>query len=316
MFRAVRRWLFPVGLVIVAAVLVEVGHSDSASPPVVEAQPAATRKAPASEQEAAEQLLEKTLQRKKPVPTKWVRHNPQERTLFATMWMRHSAEYRAICLQTYNAAIDKVREGVRKLRFSQGRLTGTKPPAVVMDLDETVLDNTAFQARLVVMKQAFDDETFEKWLRDHQHEVRLIPGTANFIKEVEELDVTIVFISNRPDSHRQETIETLGKLGINIDGVEARLLLRTQDRDKEARRAQVREQYQILAILGDNLHDFSTEFSAKGLEGDPKALEKRLELVDKNDERWGEEWFVFPNPIYGDWANLVDWGESDTLLQP
>src|SRR5205085_1146217 len=67
------------------------------------------------------------------------RQGPSERNLDASLWLQTAGEYRALCLQTYRTA------GEHLLRKRAAQPKGDAPPAVIMDLDETVLDNSPFQ---------------------------------------------------------------------------------------------------------------------------------------------------------------------------
>ena len=57
----------------------------------------------------------------------------------ALNWITKSREYQAVCLQTYANAWEKVAAAARKQKG---------PWTIVMDLDETVLDNSGYQRRL------------------------------------------------------------------------------------------------------------------------------------------------------------------------
>jgi acid phosphatase len=226
--------------------------------------------------------------------------NPQERALDANLWLQTSAEYRAICLQTYNWMADRLRTRLAALP------NDGLPPAVVLDLDETVLDNSPFQSFLDRDRLKYTDELWEVWEQDYPKEVRLVPGAKEFITATEQLGVTVVYISNRLEKYRSSTIAALKNLGLNTRDIDSRLLLKTVTSDKTGRRKLAESRNRVLLLAGDNLRDLSEEFVLPKFDpNDNKAqlqmIQDRLAKVDKAAYRWGTDWFVLPNPIYGEW---------------
>jgi acid phosphatase len=233
------------------------------------------------------------------------RPNPQERALDADLWMQTSGEYRACCLQAYRLASERLEQKLAKLP-GEG-----KPPAVVMDLDETVLDNSGYQTWLYEYGQDYTDASWQDWERNHFDEVRLAPGAGDFIRGAEKAGVTVVYLSNRFEKNRRYTIKALRHAGLNTDRIEDRLLLNQGTSDKTARRKQVADRYRVLMLFGDNLRDFDEELKApNGLDSSDadaqnKAVEQRLRKVDRRRSRWGDDWIILPNPAYGEWTRLV-----------
>ncbi len=222
--------------------------------------------------------------------------------LGANLYMQTAAEYRACCLQTYHLA---------QLRLAA--LMAAKParPAVVMDLDETVLDNSAYESYLY---ESGRENSQERWLayeRDYPDRVALVPGAKPFIEKAEALGATLVYISNRAEKYRAATIQALRHVGINVDCIEDRLYLRTDTPNKAPRREAVAAKYNVLLYFGDNLRDFSEQFAAmkltgnEGASGYRKAIQSRLERVDTAAFHFGESWFILPNPVYGEWESLI-----------
>src|SRR6266542_834277 len=159
--------------------------------------------------------------------------NPQEAALLASLYVQTAAEYRACCLQTYASASERLAEKLK------GRASG-KRPAVVLDLDETVLDNSAFQTFLDRERLPYDDRYWEEWEKNYPHEVEAIPGAREFIREAQKKGVTVVYISNRLEKYKASTVRALEHLGIATQGIEDRLLLRADgaSSDKTSRRKQ------------------------------------------------------------------------------
>jgi 5'-nucleotidase (lipoprotein e(P4) family) len=229
--------------------------------------------------------------------------NPQEHALDANLYMQTAAEYHAVCLQTYSLATERLRQ-----KLAATRLAGA-PPAVVMDLDETVLDNSAFQSFLDRDRLNYSDALWGVWERDFPKEAGLIPGAKAFIETAEQLGVTVVYISNRDEKLRDSTIAALRQNGLSLEGIDNRLLLKTTTSDKTERRKIVEGRFNVLIYLGDNLRDFSEEFKASQLApnddaGQKKAIAERADRVRRSNYHWGNDWFILPNPVYGEWQRL------------
>ncbi|MCI0423789.1 MAG: hypothetical protein L0387_05210 [Acidobacteria bacterium] len=235
--------------------------------------------------------------------------------LHANLWMQTSAEYRALCRQAFNAALKEIKQTVKSSRHRRGRPVGSgnKRLAVVADLDETILDNARFQSEMdVAAMQNKDDKGYtgprwNKWVQENAEEVGLIPGAGRFITEVEKLKVVMVYISNRLDNLKDDTIRALAHNRISTqdlqDGPELRLLLKKETSNKQARIRQVEEKYQVIAYLGDNLADFPGETEQS--EEFAERLAARHKKAEAAGEQWGSRWFMLPNPVYGDWDRAL-----------
>ncbi len=231
----------------------------------------------------------------------------QDSILRAVLWMRLSAEYEALCRQVYAHALERVRT-----RLAAG--VRGKPPAVILDLDETVLDNGGYQAYLAFSRLSHSQEYWHAWQRANVDKVGLVPGAKEFIKEVEGAGVHVVFITNRAATLRDQTMEALVGLGLTTraeldDPKTLKLLMRTETSSKESRRRQVHERYTIVANVGDNLNDFDDDF------GPHLSNEKRRAGIARHADKWGIEWFVLPNPIYGYWLRSIDWDQPEKYFE-
>jgi acid phosphatase len=227
--------------------------------------------------------------------------NPQEPELYANLYMQTSAEYRAVCIQTYALAAERLQQ-----KLAVPRLDGN-PPAVVMDLDETVLDNGGYESFLDRNKLAYSQPAWDRWERDFASEVRLIPGAKGFIDWAESKGVSVVYISNRADANRAGTIAALRNVGLSVDGIDKRLMLKTNNSDKTARRRLAEQDYRVLMYFGDNLRDFDERFVVPKLDpkdaaGQDRAIADRLAKVDASAYRFGGDWIILPNPVYGEWT--------------
>jgi 5'-nucleotidase (lipoprotein e(P4) family) len=245
--------------------------------------------------------------------------NPAERELLSDLYMQTSAEYHALCEQTYRHAWQSLQQ-----RVKEQPKTGL-PLAVVMDLDETVLDNSRYQSRLYQTGTTYSRETWAEWEKPGNTEVGLVPGALGFIKNVENMGdpkVSVVYISNRRD--REGALDVLKRLGLATAGIDKRLYVRTNGRDKESRREEVRRDHRIVMLIGDNLADLSSDFWPRGydieknrsnLEAQNDAVKHRLAEVERHRKRFGHDWIILPNPVYGDWLDVLG-GEPAKHLRP
>lgn len=231
---------------------------------------------------------------------------PMAWRMAGNLYMQTAAEYRACCLQIYASAGQRLDAVLRAEQLDFRR------PAVVMDLDETVLDNAVFESFLHQNNLEYTDALWEVYERDYSNEVTLVPGAKEFITKAENKGVTVVYISNRSEQNRQPTINALERLGINIANLNDRLLLKKkgESSEKSARRELAALRHNILLYIGDNLRDFSEEFAAAKLRSDTEParlteIARRSARVDSAAAHWGIDWFILPNPAYGEWEKLL-----------
>lgn len=210
-----------------------------------------------------------------------------QQQLMGILWMQHSAEYRALSYQAFNLAHERL-----KRALSQDH---DKPLAVVVDVDETVLDNTAYQAWLLKQDHGYESKSWQQWVKSEQ--ATPLPGALGFLNYASENNVEVFYITNRKESLRHATLDNLKQSGFpNVD--HAHLLMRRTTSNKAARRATVRHRYDVAVYLGDNLGDFSSQFTHQ-------SSQQRNNLADQDETQWGNKFIVLPNPLYGDWAGAA-----------
>jgi acid phosphatase len=248
----------------------------------------------------------------------WIKSSDNNEGLNSALWLHTSAEYESICRQTFKVAFHYIKESSKKhwASNSEERL------GIVMDLDETVLDNTFYNLFLLAKKLKHSSELWRNWIRNYKNGTRLVPGVTNFLDQVQDMGIEVVFISNRPDSEFDATVRTLESLGVvpldtySEDYWKNHLFLKKNSESKISRRKIVEDMFKskgskkhgIIAYLGDNLADFSGKFEEK----ESKDYRERRSWVSKFVDKWGTEWFVLPNPIYGDWRTLLS--DQDVLV--
>jgi 5'-nucleotidase (lipoprotein e(P4) family) len=260
---------------------------------------------PAGIQQASTSVKTET----KPVaPRPFASETPPHRALDANLYMQTSAEYRACCYQAYRLASMLLKDAAQK--------KSEKPKAVILDLDETVIDNSGFQSMQLRSNLSFDDRIWAMWEQTGFDKLALIPGAAEFIAEAKSLDVTVVYISNRNDKFRDETKKGLELLSLGITA-EDQLLLSTTTSDKTDRRKQVADKYEVVLNIGDNLRDFDDSFRSPKLTADSTvtdrtaAIAQRKQTVDQQRSEFGSRWVILPNPAYGEWTKSLGQGLED-----
>lgn len=222
-----------------------------------------------------------------PVPAA-VSYPTNEHTVQAVLWVQRSGEYRALCHQAFNLARRALDE---ELKASPA----PKKRAVVVDVDETVLDNSPYQARLVKTRQSYATATWRQWVDLARAEA--LAGAVEFLKHAASRGVEVFYISNRRTEEHAGTLANLRAKGFpHADDVH--LLLRTAEGSKTKRRAAVSATHEIVLLMGDNLNDFSDVFEGK----DPAG---RLAEVEKLAAEFGRRFIVLPNPLYGDFEDSI-----------
>lgn len=216
----------------------------------------------------------------------------------ALLWQQSSGEARALQYQAYALArlmLD------RDLRIhSKSKLKR----AVVVDADETVLDNSRFQGGLVVNREPFTSAAWIDWC--NRARASAIPGSVEFLTYAASRGVSVFYVTNRGPAEKAGTITNLKQLGFP-DVSEETLVVRTDVSSKEPRRQKISERYRIVLLCGDNLADFSNVFEGK-------TTEDRAAAVDAARQKFGTQFIVLPNPMYGDWENAV-YGNASRLSE-
>jgi len=215
--------------------------------------------------------------------------------LNATLWAQSSAEYEATTRQMYRVARDNLDLALadphwRAALEQTGDTTGL-PPAIVLDLDETILDNTSYEVRIIRRLGTYSRASFADWCREV--DAPAISGAGEFLDYATERNVAVFYYSARRENLRDCTERNLHALRFPLPD-ESRLLL-NNGTSKAEYRAMIAGKYRILLLVGDNLQDF-----VDGSRMDPI---RRRDLARAYAGRWGREWIVLPNPMYGHWES-------------
>ena len=223
--------------------------------------------------------------------------------IFATLFQQKAAEYRALCFQAYNIA---------RLRLDTYNAVTNKPKAIITDIDETLLDNSPYEAHRVLQGKDYDATSWYEWTSKSSADT--MPGSASFLKYAASKGVTIFYITNRDERERVGTIKNLKRFNLpNADDLY--LMPKQNTSSKEARRQAVFNAYEIVLFLGDNLADFSALF-------DKKSTDERIRNTNFSAADFGNRFIVLPNPVYGDWeSSLFNYnykltqGQKDSVIR-
>lgn len=213
--------------------------------------------------------------------------NTQNYLMASTLFVQQSAEYRALCYQAFRSA---------EIQLRNVLADSPRRPAIVLDLDETVLDNSAYSAWQVATGNPYSSETWAVWT-----EMAIapeVPGAGDFLRYADRVGVTLFYVSNRDSSALEPTMKNLRDL--NIPQVkESQFMLKTNTSGKEERRkAIVDAGYEIVMLIGDNLGDFHEQW-------DKRSINTRRALAEEERELFGTRYIVLPNPIYGTWEGAL-----------
>ena len=238
----------------------------------------------------------------------------EDSKLSAVLWQQTSAEYEALCHQAFNAAAYRLaiisNSGLDVIDQETGaaivdQSSPNKKMAIVMDLDETVLDNSPYNGWLIENNKTYNAESWTEWCNLAKAE--LVPGALEFIEKAKNQGIKIMYISNRSVDDLEATISNLQNSGITVD--RSNVLLKTENSEKIKRREQVMGSYNIVMLIGDNLADFTDAFDQE------LSINERKVLIEKYRNDFGKKFIVLPNVMYGDWENTLKSNNNSDYIQ-
>lgn len=209
----------------------------------------------------------------------------------ATLWQQTSGERRALSYQAFALARMMLD---RDLRMNHNR----KARAVIVDLDETILDNSRFEGMQLKNRVNYNQKDWTEWI--NRVEAIAVPGAVEFLRYAASRGVQVFYITNRNDIQKASTAANLKKLGFpNVD--DQTLLVQTDPKNssKEGRRQGVGARYRIVLLMGDDLNDFSDVFE------NSKTVEGRMATADRYKEEFGRRFIMLPNAMYGNWESAI-----------
>lgn len=230
-------------------------------------------------------------------------HKADNASMLSTLWVQNAAEYKALSLQAYNTAERFLPHALDDNQWTaspeQEKNYENLPPAIVLDVDETVLDNSYYQARLILNGESFSSDTWNKWVKETK--ATAIEGAVSMTTLADSLGIKVFYVTNRDFSTEQETIENLRKLGFPLSDTIRTVLTNGARKDwtsaKIERRKWIAGRYRILMMFGDDLNDF--------LYAKNTTMSERDKMVTEHKDKWGYQWFVLPNPVYGSWEQAL-----------
>lgn len=245
-------------------------------------------------------------------------HYRTDENLNAVLWMQTSIEYRSTSLQTYRAATALLKKARKDRNWTaaieQKQMPKGKKTAVILDLDETVLDNSSFnagQARTSFkpLSTAFGP-AWGNWVANGKP--GLVPGAKEFILAALAQGTHVAYVTNRECSLTAATDPTVAVVrGLGLLPHEAKAglnkILYCNDGSgaKTKRREAVAAEYRILMLVGDDIGDMIA------IPREMATPAQRIEFLTPYMDRFGKSWFQLPNPVYGSWERATSIGASD-----
>ncbi len=240
---------------------------------------------------------------------------PADDTLNATAWFQSSVERDLIYREVYRAASAHLSAALADKRWDalprEDRSNDPRrlPPAIIVDVDETVLDNSPNQVRQILERRGFDSAAWKAWVEERA--AKPLPGAREFLNSAAQRGVTIFYISNRNASQAQATVDNLRQAGFPIADATQFLGLGTpvegcqaRGSEKSCRRQWVGRTHRVLMQFGDQLGDFIA-LTDNSLDGRRAAMSPYADWI-------GQRWWMLPNPMYGSWESPL-WGNAQGL---
>ncbi len=233
-----------------------------------------------------------------PIGTAVAQDAPANDNLNAVLWMQRSVEYKGSARAAFALAQVRLDQALADKNWTaapaeQKGAYQDLPPSVVVDVDETLLDNSGYQAWMVINGETFNPKTWTQFVKAKISTP--IPGAVEFAKYADSKGVKVFYVSNRTKDEEEATRQNMEEYGFPMGGNVDTFLSAKEQEDwgsaKGTRRAVIAKDYRILLCIGDNFGDFTDGY--KGSEAE------RLKLFEAEQARWGHDWIVLPNPSYG-----------------
>ncbi len=232
------------------------------------------------------------------------------------LWVKHAAEYHAITRQVYASATADLRDFIDDTSWSampQQADAADLPPAVILDVDETVVSNVDFQ---LTFERPFANHKLDTW--SSNYDSRVIQGVKEFVDAARAAGVTVFFVTNRPCEliegnddpcpQKTTTVDDIREVGIEVTPEFVMLANERPewDREKLVRRQLIAESYRVIMLVGDDFGDFVPCALKKVVAPCTASAtrESRAKALEKYNEYWGRGWYVLPNPMHGSWTSV------------
>lgn len=232
------------------------------------------------------------------------------------LWVRDAAEFDAVAMQVYRAASDDLAELIADRSWTAlpgQRNYGQLPPAIVIDVDETLVNHVEFQA---TFEPPFTNAKLHEWNANNASTP--VPGAPAFVRLAREQGVEVFFVTNRPCEPIEGVSEPCPQEAVTVDDlIEAGIPADTDhvmlanerpewDREKVIRRNLIAQDYRIIMVIGDDLSDFIPCVRKKVHEPCTEAatMASRRKQAELYERYWGAGWYVLPNPMHGSWTTV------------
>ena len=228
----------------------------------------------------------------------WAEEPVPDDLLLATLWNQRSVEYKGNALTVYALARIRLDEALADKSWTAAPIEqkgdfANLPPAIILDVDETVLDNSPYEVWMMKANQTFSTKTWNQFCAAQIS--KAIPGAVEFTKYADSKGVKVFYISNRGIETKKDTRENMEKLGFPMGGNVDTFMMQNEKPDwgsqKGTRRTVIAKDYRILLNFGDNLGDFDDRYRSSEAE--------RLKVFEEDKAHWGRDWLVIANPTYG-----------------
>jgi acid phosphatase len=233
------------------------------------------------------------------------------------LWVKHAAEYDAITRQVYGFAQRDLQRFVDDTSWSampEQENAANLPPAIILDVDETVLSNVDFQ---LTFERPFANQKLDDWSKSR--DATPVAGLLEFATAAQNAGVELFFLTNRPCQpidgdtdacpQKRTTIADINELGIAADANHVMLSDEHPDwtREKIVRRKIVAQTHRVIMLIGDDLSDFVSCVREKAAAPCAQAAthESREESVEAFGRYWGAGWYILPNPMHGSWTTTI-----------
>ncbi len=233
----------------------------------------------------------------------------QRQMMNSVLWVQKALEYRISAEGVYNAAIEQLPMALTKFGTAAPEQHGDTdymnlPPAVILDIDETVLDNSAYSGWQVTTGSAYNKDSWKLWVS--QEQAIPVPGALAFTKAAEDHGVKVFYVTNRfcnaPGDcpAKRHTMSNMAKLGFPRANDASAFLLKNEQPDwqddKSSRRREIVRTHRVLMLIGDDLKDFLPANIV-----DQRRSGANVPEFDIWERQFGKRWFLLPNPVYGSW---------------
>ena len=232
-----------------------------------------------------------------------VENSYQKQSLLAVLFKRTPAEYKANTFQIYSSAKGNIDKALADKSWTallnQKENYQNLPPAIILDIDETVLDNSEHQVRSIKNGTSYPIG-WKEWVSEES--AGALPGVKEYLSYADAKGIKIFYVTNRTHDLEEYTRNNIKSLELPLDNDIDVLLMKNEKgwtSDKTSRRDLISKDYRVIQIFGDQLDDFMAS------QDTATTINNRKMLIDNHSNMWGEKWYMLINPMYGEWEEAL-----------